>query len=596
MQLFKRADKVVQYLKDNNIWTWIQEQIDSNLLLTTKDIEILTVFVNGPAPRCNQGNKITYTNYAVGYRFCGPAAKCECARQSVSTKMSVIKSNETQEQKDQSLAKRQETNIHRYGVANPFQDTENIKQAYIKKLGTTNPNKLPSVRKKIKQTCVTKYGGPAPACDSAVQNKIAQTNLSRYGTASIFENPLIRAQQRSTLVQNYGVEYPIQNPEIAQQIKQTNLSRYGSENASKNPEVIQKIKASQQHTFLDNLITRLEPHKIIPLGQFDQVSNHSQWMCEVCENDFVSTAINGRVPRCPCCYPSYISHPQKEIADYIASLVGRDNVYHNDRKILLDADDRRRSKEIDITIQGYNLAVEFCGLRWHTEVFGKKHKYYHAEKTQDCSSKNIQLLTIWGDEWELNRSLVKSVIAVRLGLALHKYHARKLSLARVDSPMARSFFEANHMQGYVNSSQHVALMDGDQIIMCMAFIKSRFDKNHQWELSRMASLKNSVVMGGASRLFSYAQKAFDMSSLISYCDLRFGVGGVYDQLGMTKIGKPTLGYEYVDINNPSHRINRIKLQKHKLGDIGDQSADEYLRSQGIDRLWDCGHQKYTWRR
>lgn len=207
-----------------------------------------------------------------------------------------------------------------------------------------------SVRNKIRKTCVDKYGGPAPACDLSVQEKIAQTNLSRYGTASIFENPLIRAQQRSTLVQNYGVEYPIQNPEIAHKIKQTNLSRYGYENASQNPEVIQKIKASQQHTFLDNLITRLEPHKIIPLGQFDQVGNHSQWMCEVCENEFISTAINGRVPRCPCCYPSHISHPQKEIADYIASLVGRDNMHHNDRKILLDADDRRRSKEIDITI------------------------------------------------------------------------------------------------------------------------------------------------------------------------------------------------------------------------------------------------------
>ncbi len=592
--MFKRADKVVQYLKDNVLWGWIQGQIDSTLLLTKKDIEILTAFVDGAAPQCDQGNWITYANYAVGYRFCGPAAKCECARQSVSKKVSVIKTNATQEQKDQSLAKRQATNIQRYGIANPLQNVEKIKQSNLKNLGVTNPNKLTRVRNKIRSTCERKYGGPAPACDSSIQDKITQTNLSRYGTASTFENPLIRAKQLSTLVQNYGVEYPIQNPEIAHKIKQTNLSRYGYENASQNPEVIQKIKASQQHTFLDNLITRLEPHKIIPLGQFDQVSNHSQWMCEVCENDFVSTAINGRVPRCPCCYPNHISHPQKEIANYIASLVGRDNVHHNDRKILLDTDDKRRSKEIDITIQGYNLAIEFCGLRWHTEFFGKKHKRYHAQKTQGCQEKNIQLLTIWGDEWESNRSLLKSMIAVRLGLITNKYHARKLKLATVTSQMARLFFDSNHIQGYVNSSQHAALMDGDQIIMCMAFIKSRFDKNYQWELSRMATIKHSIVVGGASRLFSYAKQQLNMHSLISYCDLRYGTGNVYQQLGMTKMGQPTLGYEYVDINNPSYRINRIKLQKHKLGDIGNQSALEYLQSQGIDRLWDCGHQKFVW--
>jgi hypothetical protein len=152
---------------------------------------------------------------------------------------------DTQEQKDQSLAKRQATNIQRYGIANPLQNVEKIKQSNLKNLGVTNPNKLTRVRNKIRSTCERKYGGPAPACDSSIQDKITQTNLSRYGTASTFENPLIRAKQLSTLVQNYGVEYPIQNPEIAHKIKQTNLSRYGYENASQNPEVIQKIKASQ---------------------------------------------------------------------------------------------------------------------------------------------------------------------------------------------------------------------------------------------------------------------------------------------------------------------------------------------------------------
>lgn len=592
--MFKRADKVVQYLKDNALWGWIQGQIDSTLLLTKKDIEILTAFVDGAAPQCDQGNVITYANYAVGYRFCGPAAKCECARRSVSKKVSVIKTNATQEQKDQSLAKRQATNIQRYGIANPLQNVEKIKQSNLKNLGVTNPNKLTRVRNKIRSTCERKYGGPAPACDSSIQDKITQTNLIKYGVKHPSLDPQIRAKQQATLMQRYGVDSPIKNPEIAEKIKLTNLSRYGYENASQNPEVINKIQQSQQHTFLNKMITRLQPHKITPLGEFHSVWDHSQWLCNVCDKLFESTATNGRVPRCDHCYPKYISSPQKEIVDYIVGLVGRDLVFHNDRKLFEDNQHRRRSTEIDIMVKNHNLAIEYCGLQWHTEFLGKKHKRYHAQKTQGYQEKNIQLLTIWGDEWESNRSLLKSMIAVRLGLITNKYHARKLKLATVTSQMARLFFDSNHIQGYVNSSQHAALMDGDQIIMCLAFIKSRFDKNYQWELSRMATIKHSIVVGGASRLFSYAKQQLNMHSLISYCDLRYGTGNVYQQLGMTKMGQPTLGYEYVNINNPSYRINRIKLQKHKLGDIGNQSALEYLQSQGIDRLWDCGHQKFVW--
>ena len=79
---YKRADKVTQYLKDNHLWHHVLSQVDSSQLLTLKDIEVLTVFVNGYAPVCDQGNKISYVSYSVGYKFCGAAGKCVCAKKS----------------------------------------------------------------------------------------------------------------------------------------------------------------------------------------------------------------------------------------------------------------------------------------------------------------------------------------------------------------------------------------------------------------------------------------------------------------------------------------------------------------------------------
>lgn len=108
---YKRADKVAQYLKDNHLWSHVLSQVDSSQLLTLKDIEILTVFVNGYPPVCDQGKQISYVSYAVGYKFCGPAGKCVCAKKQIAAKVGETKRNTTEEQKMATQLKREATNV-----------------------------------------------------------------------------------------------------------------------------------------------------------------------------------------------------------------------------------------------------------------------------------------------------------------------------------------------------------------------------------------------------------------------------------------------------------------------------------------------------
>jgi hypothetical protein len=551
------------------------------------------MFVSGGPPSCAFGNQIKYQSYAVGYVLCGPASRCQCAKQAVQESIKSAAANFSQEKRQAIRAKRAATNLAVHGVANPFQDRDKISAALIEKYGVDVPAKNPQVLQKMQDTNLARYGGIAPAHDPQVQDKIKQTNLKKYGTVSPLQAAGVQDKVKQTLMSRYGVSSPIQNPTIADKIKQTNLVRYGVDNASKHPHIVDKIRASQKVSHWENLKQRLEPHQIIPLGEFEGVWDHEHWQCTACTNPFMGNAHNGRVPKCPTCYPNYVSGPQKEIYDFVIGLLGPDSAILNDRTLLEVRHDRRHSKEIDIWIPSKRLAIEYGGLRWHTEISGFKSKNYHADKAKSLSQQNIQLITIWSDEWESNRALVKSMIATRLGLAQSVW-ARKLKLQQVSAQQAEPFFDYNHINGYVNSNQHMALFDGEKMVMCMAFMKSRYNKHYEWEISRLATARNLVVAGGASRLFKFAQQCLAMNSCISYCDLRYGTGNVYEHMGFVPLGAPTLGYEYVNIHKPCERINRLKFQKHKLSLPENQSVHDFLAGQGWERLWDCGHQKFVW--
>ena len=593
--ILKTAPKVIKSLEDNGLWDYILKDIDFTRLITNKKMEILTVYVHGYSGVCNKGNQIKYCNFAIGYKFCGPANKCDCARESVSKKVSTTKQNYTEDKNHDINEKRKKTNLEIYGVENIFQDVDKIKKANLEKYGVTNPNKITEVRTKIANTNKIRYGGASPSSSPEVLAKIVSTNQERRGTDYALQCPDVRQKMIDALLSNYGVKVPIHNKDIAKKIKETNLKKYGHENAAKNLNVIAKIRKSTTIGYFDNLVERLAIHKITPVGSFNRVKDHEDWLCETCLTNFKGTAFNGKIPRCPTCYPLHISGPQQEIANFIIGLLGPEEVIQNDRTTLVNLTDRRLSKEIDIWLPKYNLAIEYCGLRWHTEISGNRGRYYHNDKFEKCQEIGIQLLTIYSDEWQSNSSLIKSMIQARLGLN-KKVHARKLKIQQVDKKTAKEFFQHTHIQGYVNSPYNYGLFDGSELLMCMSISKPRFSKKYSLEIIRLASARNVTVVGGASRLFKYVIDVLNPVSVISYCDQRYGIGKVYANMGFEKFGKPTIGYEYVKVLAANKRVNRMNFTRKKVGNTNGLSVRLYLFSIGYERVYDCGHQKYIWHR
>ena len=87
-----------------------------------------------------------------------------------------------------------------------------------------------------------------------------------------------------------------------------------------------------------------------------------------------------KINPCTNCIPVNISSGKElELLDFIKSNYDGE-IIENDRKVL-------SGKELDIYLPGLNLAFEFNGLYWHSELH--KDDKYHLEKTEKCLDKGV---------------------------------------------------------------------------------------------------------------------------------------------------------------------------------------------------------------
>lgn len=274
-------------------------------------------------------------------------------------------------------------------------------------------------------------------------------------------------------------------------------------------------------------------------------------------------------------------------------------LYHSDSTFELEVEKFLRDKnveyalhsrkiippyELDFYLPKFNIAIECNGLYWHST----KPKNYHKEKTDSCSKKGIRLFHIFENEWRdsTKREIWKSIISNSIGSS-RKIHARKCSVKKVDFTQTQKFLNENHLQGYIPSSVNLGLFFMNELVSIMTFSKTRYNKNYDWELLRFCHKKSTTVVGGASKLLKYS----GIKNMITYCDLRYGTGEVYRNIGMKFLRNTTPNYFYW--KTISKLESRIKYQKHRLKDFENYSEDktewEIMREQGFHRIYDCGN-------
>jgi hypothetical protein len=216
-----------------------------------------------------------------------------------------------------------------------------------------------------------------------------------------------------------------------------------------------------------------------------------------------------------------------------------------------------------------------------------------------CKLKNVQLLTIFEDEWKLKNEICQSRILSLLSIQSNSIYARDCISSIIDPVIAKEFLNENHMQGYCHADIHYGLKYNDTVVSIMSFKNMEgTSKQHEWELVRFSNIINNRVVGAASKLLKQFTDTHKNTSLSTFSDSRWSDGSFYEKIGFTFEYDIDPSYYYVG-NHTNWRIkHRFTYNKDRLIEIfkeTDTSKTEHqiALEHGLYRIYDCGHKKYT---
>lgn len=285
-----------------------------------------------------------------------------------------------------------------------------------------------------------------------------------------------------------------------------------------------------------------------------------------------------------------VSSGENEVYDFICNYIDKNDVIKNSKSILPS------KKELDIYIPKLNFAVEYCGEYWHSEE--RKEQSYHLDKYLECQTLGITLYTLFESEWLQRRNIVESMIKNRLNHVI-SVGARKTKFVEIPSYCAKSFHQSNHINGYVNSSYNVGLELDGELVSCLSFSRSRFDKAFDYEITRFSSKLGYRIVGGLSKMLSNANIS---GSLLTYADLRYGSGNGYTATGFTDMTKRiTPNYWYFNKETQTKESRMAYTKKKILSKIEDPDSHSYLTESQLMqkffpkvlKIYDCGSKKYS---
>lgn len=365
-------------------------------------------------------------------------------------------------------------------------------------------------------------------------------------------------------------------------------------------------RGASQRMSHDEFLSRLEgvfPGKFDVTGQYVNSQTTINLTCIKHSLPLTSKPnwlLGGNNP-CPKC-----NHMKSAPEDALAAFLSIFTTVEQRNRILI------APKEVDIYLPEHNLAVEYCGMYWHSHGDRddeRKNKMRHAEKHRLCAEKGVRLLTIYETEWLERPQTVKRLLRNAIGRSRGKLMARKCELRKPTVQEARVFYEKYHPQGGTGTGDHFGLYHNGKLVACMRFTFGGNDRGHgakerQWTLSRYAT--RLPVAGAASRLFKAFVKEHGPNEVKSFSDNRLFGGGMYEQLGFALEADVPADYQVwslkAGLRPKSHYQRRLipaRLQEHGVKNSFDPKHDprteaEITYTMGARRIFDCGKKRWLW--
>lgn len=450
----------------------------------------------------------------------------------------------------------------------------------IEKYGSLE-NYYTNRNKKIKQTKSERYG------DENYNNfqKGLESRFSKYESKEEY-NKHFKETFENTIIQKYGdwETYAILH---TNSVLDTIENRDPKEHAA----IYQKVKDAwdlKSNEEIDEIVQKRKDSLIEKFGSLDKYKEYVYpKISETVQNKFgVPWACMREEARA---YSGNYSKPN----NYFAQLLEDNNIQY-EREFILE----RYSFDFKIN----NILVEINPTITHNSTFSPFNKNsgidsnYHFLKSRCAEKNNFRCIHVW--DWD---DMFKIIDLIK---PKEKIYARNCILKEVSEEEINIFLNQYHLQNSCkNQDIRLGLEYNNKLVQVMTFGKPRYNKNYQWELLRLCSHSNYVIIGGAQKLYKYFIKKYTPKSIISYCDRSKFLGNIYLKLGFkTKNNYKAIKHWY-NPNLHKHITDNLLRQRgfdqllgNQFGKYGKGTSNEYLMKQhGFFEIYDCGQQVFTWK-
>lgn len=431
--------------------------------------------------------------------------------------------------------------IRQHGIISPTQ--QQLREASNnRKYGVPNPGMIEGVRIKALNTMTIKYGGHNWSTDGNREKRDA-TCKEKYGDPNVGKTEYAR-----------------------QKAKQTNMLRYGREHIN------QKHISDEAYTKINSIEWLWDQHNNLqrPLSDIARECgvDMSILMIRLRQHDLETQHF-------------FHSTGEREVLHFLENLLPDTPILHNVRNVI-------PPYELDIYIPSWNLAIEYCGLYWHSTEF--KERTYHQKKMQACSEQGIRLITLFEDEWTHRQNVVKTKLQHILNKNTNpSIPARKTKVVTLTSSEKSKFFEKNHIQGSGPGSITYGLQYNEAVIAAMTFIQ----QGDVYVLNRYAT--SCIVPGGFSKLLNHFTSTHEWSQVVSFADLRWSTGLLYEQTGWVLDKTLPVDYYWCKNGKRYHKFGfRHRHLSSKLS-VYDPTKPENVncKNNGYTKIYNCGINRYV---
>lgn len=217
-------------------------------------------------------------------------------------------------------------------------------------------------------------------------------------------------------------------------------------------------------------------------------------------------------------------------------------VYHKDRQKFI--------------IDEHHTVINLLSIKKvykHNEIFNSFQYYKNSGKNA---------IYIYDDNYSEKRIQYEKYLEKVFNINQSTIYARKCEIKIIEEKsIVNDFCDAYHLQGKTNYTVAYGLYYNEELVEIMSF-KVISKERDEWEISRLCSKSNIIVIGGANRLWKKFLKEINPSMCLTYSDVSLFSGNVYRNMELMEeknISEPNYWY-----TNGEIRLSRRQCQKNDL--------------------------------